>query len=145
MKGKGKQRIFKKFSYFAYFLAIDQMPLSATSIAAGVTNTAILITIPFIILPRPVTICSSGVNTAVPATIKAMAATKNGVVSFSEMFKKPTIRPNTTRANVMVGAYSATAPEAIPARTAITTPAMNAHSPAFAMSIQNSPIFTLSG
>ena len=61
-----------------------------------------------------------------PTNSKAITATRNSVVFFLSMFKKPIIKPKTNRVNRIVFAGMAVINAA---RTAMTRPTTNAHFP----------------
>ena len=67
------------------------------TIAAGATKTPIELTMPA--RYAPIVGITLNVLPAIPVSIKAAAATKNAVVSFSLTLRKPTTNPSTTRSN----------------------------------------------
>ena len=102
------------------------MALSATTIAAGTTNTPIFVTALCKKLPKAAGGIKDRVEPALPVIIRAAAAIKNGVDSFSLMFKNPTTKPSTTSTSVAMPSHSLGMNQK---RMAITTPIINAHSP----------------
>ena len=106
--------------------------------AAGAANIAMLATIALISVPRPGTTLRTLKVPVKPltlaprlATTKATVATKKAVVSFSDMFRRPTTAPNITSNTATQLDAPKPAAAAIPAKTAMTTDTRYAHSPAF--------------
>ncbi len=106
------------------------MALIASMIAAGATNIARLTNIVLTAVPKPGIAESKERNAPPPlATIRAIAATKNGVVSCSVIVVNATITPKTTMA---IGTQFPKFPPVVaaaPVIIAIMTPAINDHLP----------------
>lgn len=99
-------------------------------IAAGATKIARLSNIVLIPVPKPGIAASKERNAPPPlATIKAIAATKNGVVSCSVIVVNATMTPKIT---IAIGTQLPRFPPVVaaaPVTIAIITPAINAHLP----------------
>ena len=69
------------------------MVFMPTKIAPGTTNTTILLSIDLKYGPTP------GINPrlTIPASIKAIDAKRNGVVSLAVKLNRPTMKPNNTK------------------------------------------------
>ncbi len=102
----------------------------ASMIAAGATKIARLTNIVLIAVPNPGTAESKERNAPPPlATIKAIAATRNGVVSCSVTVVNATMTPKTT---IAIGTQLPRFPPVVaaaPVTIAIMTPAIKAHLP----------------
>lgn len=104
----------------SYSEANFQMAFMATRIAAGTTNTTMLLKIDLRNNPTP------GIRPrlTMPASINAIEATRNGVVSFAVKLNNPTRKPRIT--NVVIRTSGAITLRNSPATIAINNPTKKA-------------------
>lgn len=106
------------------------MAFIANMIAAGATKIARFTNIVLIAVPKPGRAASKERNAPPPlATIKAIAATRNGVVSCSVIVVNAIMTPKITMARGTQLPRFPPVVAAAPVTIAIMTPAMNAHLP----------------
>ena len=116
----------KKINFCLYFWLVTIIALIDTTNAAAATNATKLLKIVCKYPTADVSCPIASTPIELPTASKAITATRNSVVFFLSMFKKPMIKPKMNRINRTVVAGTAVINAA---RMATTRPTMNAHFP----------------